>query len=87
MERRGQDDFDARRMERLAREYMGMRREIWQGLAARTGEKWNVVEARVRKPKKEKQKRTFPPSLPSPPKAKLMNSFHSLVSAGKPRAN
>ena len=70
MERRGQDDFDARRMERLAREYMGMRREIWQGLAARTGEKWNVVEAKVGNPKKEKRKKkkkenrkTSPPRL------------------------
>lgn len=48
MERRGADDGDKRKLERLAKEYMGMRKEIWGGLAARTGEKWNVVEAQVR---------------------------------------
>ncbi|KAI9149111.1 hypothetical protein HJFPF1_11159 [Paramyrothecium foliicola] len=44
MERKGADDWDNRKMQRLAKEYMGMRKEIWSGLAARTGEKWNVVE-------------------------------------------
>ncbi|KAI1736090.1 hypothetical protein F4680DRAFT_272154 [Xylaria scruposa] len=44
LERRGADDWDARKLERLAKEYMSMRKEMWQGLAARTGEKWNVVE-------------------------------------------
>ncbi|UNI24871.1 hypothetical protein JDV02_010590 [Purpureocillium takamizusanense] len=44
MERKGADDWDGRKLQRLAKEYMGMRREIWSGLAARTGEKWNVVE-------------------------------------------
>lgn len=47
MERKGADDWDNRRLERIAKEYMGMRKEIWSGLAARTGEKWNVVEAKV----------------------------------------
>lgn len=47
MERRGSDDWDARKMQILAKEYMSMRKEIWSGLAARTGEKWNVVEAKV----------------------------------------
>ncbi|KAI1810798.1 hypothetical protein GGS20DRAFT_593900 [Poronia punctata] len=46
LEKRGADDMDARRMENLAKEYMNMRKEIWQGLAAKTGEKWNVVEAK-----------------------------------------
>ncbi|KAL2117639.1 hypothetical protein VTJ04DRAFT_7299 [Mycothermus thermophilus] len=45
MERRGQNDFDTRKLERLCKEYMNMRKEIWQGLAAKCGEKWNVVEA------------------------------------------
>ncbi|KAK3321848.1 hypothetical protein B0H66DRAFT_473977 [Apodospora peruviana] len=45
MERRGQNDFDNRKLERLSREYMSMRKEIWQPLAARCGEKWNTVEA------------------------------------------
>jgi len=44
MERRGQNDFDNRKLERLSKEYMSMRKEIWQPLAARCGEKWNVVE-------------------------------------------
>ncbi|KAJ2902812.1 myb family transcription factor [Zalerion maritima] len=47
MERKGADDFDARRFQLVAKEYMNMRKEIWQGLAQRTGEKWNVVEAKV----------------------------------------
>ncbi|PHH61706.1 hypothetical protein CDD81_8051 [Ophiocordyceps australis] len=44
MERKGADEWDARKLQRLAREYMAMRKEIWSGLAARTGEKWNIVE-------------------------------------------
>jgi len=48
MERRGQNDFDNRKLERLSKEYMSMRKEIWQPLAQRCGEKWNVVEAQVR---------------------------------------
>lgn len=45
MERRNAgNDFDARKMEQLAREYMHLRREMWQPLAQRTGEKWTVVE-------------------------------------------
>ncbi|CAJ2499631.1 Uu.00g024840.m01.CDS01 [Anthostomella pinea] len=46
LERKGADDWDNRKLERLATEYMSMRKEIWQPLAARTGEKWNVVEAK-----------------------------------------
>ncbi|KAK0711904.1 hypothetical protein B0H67DRAFT_442265, partial [Lasiosphaeris hirsuta] len=45
MERRGVYDYDARKLERIAKEYMTMRRQIWSGLAARVGEKWHVVEA------------------------------------------
>ncbi|KAK1752990.1 hypothetical protein QBC47DRAFT_304928 [Echria macrotheca] len=45
MERRGQNDFDNRKLERLSKEYMSMRKEIWQPLAQRCGEKWNVVES------------------------------------------
>ncbi|KAG5974835.1 hypothetical protein E4U55_008030 [Claviceps digitariae] len=46
VERKGADDWDTRKLQSLAREYMNMRKEIWSGLAARTGEKWNVVEAK-----------------------------------------
>ncbi|KAM7210817.1 hypothetical protein V8F06_013797 [Rhypophila decipiens] len=45
MERRGIYDLDREKLEKVAHEYMGMRKEIWSGLAARVGEKWNVVEA------------------------------------------
>jgi hypothetical protein len=54
MERRSADDWDGMKLENLAKNYMGMRREIWSGLAAQTGEKWNVVEQKV-----------LPPSLSS----------------------
>jgi hypothetical protein len=47
MERRGQNDFDNRKLERMSKEYMSMRKEIWTPLAQRCGEKWNVVEAQV----------------------------------------
>lgn len=47
MERRGADDWDTHRLENMAKEYMGLRKEIWAPLALRTGEKWNVVEQRV----------------------------------------
>ncbi|KAF9869666.1 putative myb family transcription factor [Colletotrichum karsti] len=46
MERKGADDWDNRKFERLAKEYMNVRKEIWSILAARTGEKWGVVEAK-----------------------------------------
>ena len=58
MERRGQNEFDNRKLERLCKEYMSMRKEIWQPLASRCGEKWNVVEIQVRPP---------PPPSPHPP--------------------
>lgn len=48
MDRRNSDDWDAIKLETMAKEYMGMRREIWQQLGAKTGEKWSVVEAKVR---------------------------------------
>jgi hypothetical protein len=48
MERRSADDWDGMKLETMAKCYMGMRREIWSGLAAQTGEKWSVVEQKVR---------------------------------------
>ena len=50
MERRGSDDWDVLRLEALAKNYMGMRREIWSILAAQTGEKWHVVEVKASRP-------------------------------------
>ena len=47
-ERREADSPENRgKAERVCKEYMAMRREIWASLAARTGEKWNVVEKLV----------------------------------------
>lgn len=47
MDRRNADDWDNVKLEVLAKEYMAMRRDIWSQLAAKTGEKWGVVEAKV----------------------------------------
>jgi hypothetical protein len=47
MEKRSADDWDGLKLEGLAKNYMGMRREIWSSLAEATGEKWNVVEQKV----------------------------------------
>ncbi|KEY73019.1 hypothetical protein S7711_04682 [Stachybotrys chartarum IBT 7711] len=44
MDRKGTDDWDARRSQQLALDYMSIRKEIWSPLAVRTGEKWQVVE-------------------------------------------
>ncbi|KAG6367829.1 hypothetical protein INS49_002024 [Diaporthe citri] len=44
MERKGADDWDTRKLEKMAKEYMALRKEIWAPLALKTGEKWNVVE-------------------------------------------
>jgi hypothetical protein len=48
VERRGLHDHGGRRAERVASEYMNMRRETWSGLAQRVGMRWEVVEALVR---------------------------------------
>jgi hypothetical protein len=47
MEHKDADDWDNRKLEQLAKEYMAMRREIWRPLADRVGEKWNVVEQKA----------------------------------------
>jgi hypothetical protein len=47
VERRASDDWDGLKLQTLAKNYMGMRKEIWSGLAAQTGEKWSVVEQKV----------------------------------------
>jgi hypothetical protein len=46
----GQTEFDNRKLDRLCAEYMTMRKETWQPLASRYGEKWDVVEMQVRHP-------------------------------------
>ncbi|QIW97221.1 hypothetical protein AMS68_002739 [Peltaster fructicola] len=46
VERRHAEDWDSQKLELLAQEYMSCRREMWEVLAARLGERWNVVEAK-----------------------------------------
>ena len=53
IDRRCVDDFDTRRFENMAKAYVMRRKEIWQLLALLTGEKWNVVEAKVSPGKKK----------------------------------
>lgn len=47
MERRNVEDWDGEKLEMLGREYMEVRREMWGLLAARLGERWAVIEAKV----------------------------------------
>jgi hypothetical protein len=48
IERRQASDWDAEKLERLAQEYVAVRKEMWEMLASRLGERWAVVEAKVR---------------------------------------
>ncbi len=38
------------KVEQLAREYLELRKEMWEMLANRVGEKWQIVEAKVNTP-------------------------------------
>ncbi|KAI9724787.1 MAG: hypothetical protein M1812_000063 [Candelaria pacifica] len=46
MEKRSAEDWDAEKMESLAKAYLDMRKEMWGVLAEKVGEKWQVVEAK-----------------------------------------
>ncbi|KAK4552197.1 hypothetical protein LTR86_010551 [Recurvomyces mirabilis] len=46
IERRQVEDWDAQKLELLAQEYVALRKEMWEVLAARVGERWSVVEAK-----------------------------------------
>jgi len=48
IERRHVEDWDAQKLELLAHEYMACRKEMWEVLASRVGERWAVVEAKVK---------------------------------------
>ena len=48
IEQKTADNWNKSDFERLSMEYMKMRKEIWAPLAAQVGEKWNVVEQKVR---------------------------------------
>lgn len=47
VERRTHEDWNTKRLDVLAVEYMELRKEIWGPLAAKIGERWSVVEAKV----------------------------------------
>lgn len=47
IERRHVEDWDSRKLELLAQEYLNCRREMWEILASRVGERWGIVEAKV----------------------------------------
>ncbi|KAH0556657.1 hypothetical protein GP486_005537 [Trichoglossum hirsutum] len=46
MERRSAEDWDGGKLEKLAMEYMNMRKDMWSMLAAKVGEKWQVIESK-----------------------------------------
>ncbi|KAH0542565.1 hypothetical protein FGG08_003070 [Glutinoglossum americanum] len=46
MERRSAEDWDGGKLEKLAMEYMNMRKDMWTMLAAKVGEKWQVIEGK-----------------------------------------
>jgi len=48
MEKRNSDEWDSVKLERLGAAYNSMRKEIWQQLAEACGEKWQVVEQKVK---------------------------------------
>ena len=47
IERRHVEDWDVQKLELLAQEYVAVRKEMWEILASRVGERWAVVEAKV----------------------------------------
>ena len=48
MERMNAEQWDGVKLDVLAQAYMDVRREMWSLLAARVGEKWQLVETKVR---------------------------------------
>jgi hypothetical protein len=49
MERQNAEQWDGVKLDVLAQAYMEVRREMWSMLAARVGEKWQLVETKVRR--------------------------------------
>jgi hypothetical protein len=47
MERQNAEQWDGVKLEVLAQAYMEVRQEMWSLLAARVGEKWQLVETKV----------------------------------------
>ena len=56
MERQNAEQWDGVKLDVLAQAYMEARRDMWSLLAARVGEKWQLVEQKV-----------FPAPVPSQP--------------------
>lgn len=50
MERMNAEQWDGVKLDVLAQAYMEVRREMWSLLAARVGEKWQLVETKVSSP-------------------------------------
>jgi len=48
MERQNAEQWDGVKLNELAQAYMEVRREMWSLLASRVGEKWQLVELKVR---------------------------------------
>lgn len=48
MERQNAEQWDGVKLDVLAQAYMEVRRDMWSMLAARVGEKWQLVETKVR---------------------------------------
>ncbi|KAK5171707.1 uncharacterized protein LTR77_003343 [Saxophila tyrrhenica] len=46
VEKRHGEDWDVQKLELLAQEYAAVRKEMWEILGARLGEKWGLVEAK-----------------------------------------
>jgi hypothetical protein len=47
MERQNAEQWDGVKLDVLAQAYMDARRDMWSILAARVGEKWQLVEQKV----------------------------------------
>jgi hypothetical protein len=47
MERQNAEQWDGVKLDVLAQAYMEVRRDMWSMLAARVGEKWQLVETKV----------------------------------------
>jgi hypothetical protein len=65
VERRTHEDWTTKRLDTLAVQYMELRKEIWGPLAAKVGERWNVVEAKASRKRKPHVNKGFSNELAS----------------------
>lgn len=47
MDKRKSQEWDSKKLDQLAAEYVAMREQIWMPLATRMGESWGLIEAKV----------------------------------------